>query len=220
MARDKAIRVVLADDQTLVRKGTRALLDTIPDIEVVGEAADGEQAVVQVDALRPDVVLMDLVMPKLDGVEATRRITTAHPDVRVLVVTSLGADDRVLAAVRAGALGYLMKDADTGALTKAVHQVARGGAWLPPDLTRRVLKAFSHPEPVPALPDPLTDRELQVLTLLAQGRTNLQMANELCVSEVTIRTHVSHIHDKLGCENRVQAALYALRMGLVRLEEQ
>jgi DNA-binding NarL/FixJ family response regulator len=218
MARNRTIWVLLVDDQTLVRKGTRALLDTLADVEVVGEAADGEQAVALVDSLRPDVVLMDLIMPKLDGVEATRRITTAQPDARVLVVTSLGADDKVLAAVQAGALGYLMKDADTAALTQAVHQVARGGAWLPPDLTRRVLKAFSHPEPAAALPDPLTDRELQVLTLLAQGWTNAQMADKMCVSEVTIRTHVSHIHDKLGCENRVQAALYALRIGLVTLD--
>jgi two-component system, NarL family, response regulator LiaR len=217
MGPDKKIRVLLADDQNIVRKGTHALLDTIEDVAVVGEAANGNEAVALATALEPDVVLMDLVMPACDGVEATRQVTTAHPGIHVIVMTSFGSDDKLLAAVRAGAVGYLLKDADPEALTQAIRQVARGGAWLPPDLTRRVLNEFSHPEPAKALTDPLTDRELQVLRLLAQGRTNAQMAEAMYVSEVTIRTHVSHIHDKLGVENRVQAALYALRTGIATL---
>jgi DNA-binding NarL/FixJ family response regulator len=217
MARDNLIRVLIADDQTIVRKGTHALLNTIESIEVVGEAANGNEAVARAAALEPDVVLMDLVMPECDGVEATQRITTAHPDVHVIVMTSFGSEDKLLAAVRAGAVGYLLKDADTEALTQAIRQVARGGAWLPPDLTRRVLHEFSRPEPAKTLPDPLTERERQVLRLLAEGRTNAQMAETMFVSEVTIRTHVSHIHDKLGVENRVQAALYALRTGIATL---
>lgn len=217
MGPDKKIRVLLADDQNIVRKGTHALLDTIEDVAVVGEAANGNEAAALAAALEPDVVLMDLIMPTCDGVEATRRITTAHPNIHVIVMTSFGSDDKLLAAVRAGAVGYLLKDADPEALTQAIRQVARGGAWLPPDLTRRVLNEFSNPEPAKTLTDPLTDRELQVLRLLAQGRTNAQMAEAMYVSEVTIRTHVSHIHDKLGVENRVQAALYALRTGIATL---
>jgi DNA-binding NarL/FixJ family response regulator len=213
----KKLRVLLADDQNIVRSGTHALLDTIDDVVVVGEAANGEEAAALAAKLQPDIVLMDLVMPVCDGVQATRRITTAHPGIHVIVMTSFGSDDKVLAAVRAGALGYLLKDADPESLTQAIRQVAEGGAWLPPELTRRVLNEFSNPEPSSALPDPLTDRELQVLRLLAEGHTNAQMAEAMFVSEVTIRTHVSHITDKLGVENRVQAALYALRTGIARL---
>lgn len=218
MIGDRPIRVLLADDQTIVRKGMHALLDMIDGLEVVGEASDGREAALLAAELKPDVVLMDLLMPECDGVEATHRICAADPHIPVIILTGIGTEDKLLAAVRAGALGYLRKDADTEALTQAVRQVARGGAWLPPDLTRRVLNELSHPASAPALPDPLTDRERQVLKLLAQGRTNAEMAGEMFVSEVTIRTHISHIHDKLGVENRVQAALYALRTGIAELE--
>jgi DNA-binding NarL/FixJ family response regulator len=218
MNRDRPIRVLLADDQTIVRKGMHALLDAIDGIEVVGEATNGSEAAVLAAELKPDVVLMDLLMPECDGVEATQRISRTDPDINVVILTGIGTEDKLLAAVRAGALGYLRKDADTEALTQAVRQVAQGGSWLPPDLTRRVLNELTHPTSAQALPDPLTDRELTVLKLLAQGRTNAQMAAEMFVSEVTVRTHVSHIHDKLGVENRVQAALYALRTGIAKLE--
>lgn len=216
--RDRPIRVLLADDQTIVRKGMHALLDAVEGIEVVGEATNGREAAVLAAELKPDVVLMDLLMPECDGVEATQRISRTDPDVNVVILTGIGTEDKLLAAVRAGALGYLRKDADPEALTQAVRQVARGGSWLPPDLTRRVLNEFAHPAPRQAQPDALTDRELTVLKLLAQGRTNAQMAEEMFVSEVTVRTHVSRIHDKLGVANRVQAALYALRTGIAKLE--
>ena len=218
MMGDRPIRVLLADDQTIVRKGMHALLDAIDGIEVVGEATNGREAAVLAAELKPDVVLMDLLMPECDGVEATRRISRTDPDVNVVILTGIGTEDKLLAAVRAGALGYLRKDADTEALTQAVRQVAGGGSWLPPDLTRRVLNELAHPAPRQAQPDALTDRELTVLKLLAQGRTNAQMAEEMFVSEVTVRTHVSHLQDKLGVANRVQAALYALRTGIAKLE--
>ena len=218
MTGDRPIRVLLADDQTIVRKGMHALLDAIEGIEVVGEATNGSEAATLAADLKPDVVLMDLLMPECDGVEATQRISRTAPDVSVVILTGIGTEDKLLAAVRAGALGYLRKDADTEALTQAVRQVARGGSWLPPDLTRRVLNELAHPASRQSQPDALTDRELTVLKLLARGRTNAQMAEEMFVSEVTIRTHVSRILDKLGVANRVQAALYALRAGIAKLD--
>jgi DNA-binding NarL/FixJ family response regulator len=215
---ERTIRVLVADDQTIVRKGTCALLDLIEDMEIVGEATNGIEAVALAEALHPDVVLMDLVMPECDGVEATQLITAAHPDIHIIVLTSFGPDDRLLLAVRAGALGYLLKATDPEELVEAIREVARGGGWLPPDLTRRVLNEFSHPTPVQSSPDPLTNRELHVLKQVALGRTNAQMAGEMGISEITVRTHVSHILDKLQCENRVQAALYALRTGIAALD--
>lgn len=212
------IRVLVVDDQTIVRKGTRALLDLIDDITVIGEAANGADAIQLAGTLQPDVILMDLVMPEVDGVTATEQIVSNYPQIHVIALTSFGADDKLLPTVRAGALGYLLKDADTDSLVAAIRQVARGEPWLPPEMARRVLAQFRSPAPSLPSVDPLTERELVVLRLLAKGRTNAQMADELSVSDATIRSHVSHILDKLHCTNRVQAALHALRCGLTTLE--
>jgi NarL family two-component system response regulator LiaR len=216
-----AIRVLIVDDHGIVRKGTRALLERIPDFEVVGEAADGREAVAQAAALLPDVILMDLMMPQMDGIEAISLITTARPGSRILALTSFAADDKVFPAIKAGALGYMLKDADPEELIGAIRQVHRGEPSLHPSIARKVLQEVGR-APAPAQapgPDPLTERELEVLALVAQGLTNQQMAERLTVAEVTIRTHVSNILGKLHLANRVQATLYALREGLTSLDE-
>jgi NarL family two-component system response regulator LiaR len=214
----KIIRILVVDDHKLVRKGTRALIEQVDDLEVIGEAADGAQAITLAALLRPDVVLMDLMMPQVDGVEATEAIVAANPGVKVIALTSFGTDDKLLPTVRAGALGYLLKDADPSALVQAIRQVANGEAYLSPDMTRRVLAQYKNPPAQPPA-DALTERELLVLKRVASGRTNTEIAQELAVSEATVRTHVSHMLDKLNCANRVQATLYALRCGIVRLED-
>jgi NarL family two-component system response regulator LiaR len=213
------IRVLIADDHVIVRKGIRALLATEPDVEVVGEAGDGTEALVQVQALRPDVVLMDLVMPGVDGIEATRQITAGHPDVRVLVLTSFAADDKVFPAIKAGALGYLLKDTGPEDLVRAIRQVYRGEPSLEPAIARKVLYELSHPSAETPTLDPLTGRELEVLRLVAQGRSNKEIAKELVIAEMTVRTHVSNILGKLHLASRTQAALYALREGLASLDD-
>lgn len=213
------IRVLVVDDHTLVRRGTRALLEQIEDMVVVGEAGNGAEAIAAACLLQPDVVLMDLIMPEVDGVAATEAIVTANPSVRIIALTSFGSDDKLLPTVRAGALGYLLKSADPEALVQAIRQVARGEPYLSPEMTRRVLAQYKAQPLPPSTVDPLTEREQLVLKRLATGRSNAAIASELSVSEVTVRTHVSHILAKLQCENRVQATLYALRCGLVSLEE-
>ena len=210
------IRVLVVDDQTIVRKGTIALLDQVQDIQVVGEAGDGQAAIEQANALRPDVVVMDLVMPRVDGIEAIRQIHAAHPNIHILALTSFATDDKVMPAIRAGALGYFLKDANPEGLIDAIHQVAQGLPVLSPEITRRVLYEFSTPtngSPV----EPLTERETEVLKLVAKGMSNAQIAAQLNIAEITVRTHVSRILEKLQLENRVQAALYALREGIATL---
>ncbi|MBX3052176.1 MAG: response regulator transcription factor [Caldilineaceae bacterium] len=215
------IRVLIVDDHGIVRKGTRALLERIPDFAVVGEASNGKEAVVQAAALQPDVILMDLMMPEMDGIEAIGLITASQPDSRILALTSFAADDKVFPAIKAGALGYMLKDADPEDLIRAIRQVYRGEPSLHPSIARKVLQELSRPPATPpaAGPDPLTERELEVLQLVAKGLTNQQMAQQLTVAEVTIRTHVSNILSKLHLANRVQATLYALRAGLTTLED-
>jgi NarL family two-component system response regulator LiaR len=213
------IRVLIVDDHVIVRKGIRALLATEPDVEVIGEANDGAEALVQVQALRPDVVLMDLVMPGIDGIEATRQITAGHPDVRVLVLTSFAADDKVFPAIKAGALGYLLKDTGPQDLVRAIRQVYRGEPSLEPAIARKVLYELSHPPVETPTPDPLTGRELEVLRLIAQGQSNKEIAEELVIADMTVRTHVSNILGKLHLASRTQAALYALKEGLASLED-
>lgn len=215
------IQVLIVDDHAIVRKGTRALLDRIQDFVVVGEAGNGKEAIAQAEALQPDVILMDLVMPEMDGIEAIGHITTHQPEVRILALTSFAADDKVFPAIKAGALGYLLKDADPEDLVRAIRQVSRGEPSLHPSIARKVLLELSHshtPPPSPT-PDPLTERELEVLRLVAKGMTNQQIADQLFVAEVTVRTHVSNVLGKLHLANRVQATLYALREGLTSLEE-
>jgi DNA-binding NarL/FixJ family response regulator len=212
------IRVLVVDDHLVVRKGVRALLMDADTITVVGEAGDGLEAVTEARRLRPQVILMDLKLPRLDGVEAVRAILAEQPDVGIVVLTGTDGDQHVLAAVEAGALGYLAKTSEREEFLLAIARVARGEIWLPPRLTRKLL-AHLKPRSGGGLPEPLTGRETGVLNLLAKGRTNQQIAQELNIAEATVRTHVSHILDKLGVGNRVEAALHALRAGVATLEE-
>ncbi len=213
-------RLVIADDQAMVRAGFRSLLDAEPDLEVVGEASDGEQAVEVVTRLRPDVTLMDIRMPVLDGIAATRAILDASVPTKVLVLTTFDLDEYVFEALRAGASGFLLKDAPAEDLAAAVRVVASGESLLAPGVTRRVIDAFvSRAAPVRSPSDPglgrLTPRELEVLGLLARGLSNLDIAQRLFVSEGTTKTHVSNVLAKLGLRDRVQAVIYAYENGVV-----
>ena len=216
------IRVLIADDQDMVRTGFRFFLDAQPDITVVAEAADGEAAVRLAREVRPDVCLLDIRMPKLDGLEATRML--AGPDVadpmRVVVVTTFDLDEYVYEALRAGASGFLLKDASAQTLAEAVRVVAAGDAMLSPPVTRRLLGTFARlggPRgPTRDQVDRLTERETEVLTLVARGRSNAEIAEELVVAEQTVKTHVSRILTKLGLRDRTQAAIFAYETGLVR----
>lgn len=214
------IRVLVVDDHAIVRKGLKALFERVEDIEVVGEASDGQQAVERSAALQPDVVIMDLVMPQMDGIAATFQITDQQPDVRILALTSFATDDKVFPAIKAGALGYILKDTDPEELIQAIHQVRRGEPALHPSIARKVLLELNRPAQGPPTPDPLTEREVEVLQLVAQGHSNQEIADRLVIEEVTVRTHVSHILSKLHLANRVQATLYALREGLTTLDNQ
>jgi NarL family two-component system response regulator LiaR len=213
------IRVLIADDHAILRKGIRALLGTEPDIEVIGETADGLETVAQAEAMSPDVILMDLVMPKMDGIEATRQIAAEQPGVRILVLTSFAADDKVFPAIKAGALGYILKDSGPAELVQAIHQVYHGQPSLEPSIALKVLYELSHPPQQPPTAEPLSERELQVLRLLAQGKSNREIAEKLLIAELTVRTHVSNILGKLHLASRTQAALYALKEGLASLDD-
>jgi DNA-binding NarL/FixJ family response regulator len=225
------IRVLVADDQAMVREGFSVLLSAQPDIEVVGEAVDGRDAVDQAGALRPDVVLMDVRMPVLNGLEATRlilgdqgRAADGATDVtRVLVVTTFDLDEYVYEALRAGASGFLLKDASAQSLAEAVRVVAAGEAMLSPAVTRRLLGTFARlggPRgPTRSQVEGLTDRETEVLILVARGRSNAEIACELVVAEQTVKTHVSRILTKLGLRDRTQAAIFAYESGLVRPDD-
>lgn len=217
----KRIRILIADDHTLVRRGLRALLATRPELEVVGEVCDGEAAVAQARALRPDVVLMDIGMPGLDGIEATRQVKAACPATNVLILTSFTTDDKVFPALRAGAQGYLLKDSEPEELVEAIRSVAGGSSSLHPDIAHMLLHELAHPAPRPQPPDHrLTERELDVLRLLAHGLKNRAIADALCVSDTTVRGHVSSMLGKLGLESRTALALHAVREGLVELNEE
>jgi two-component system, NarL family, response regulator LiaR len=211
------IRVLVTDDHAIVRKGICALLATERGIEVVGEAQDGHEALAQAQRLNPDVILMDLVMPGLDGLDATRSILSAQPHIRILVLTSFAGDDKIFPAIKAGALGYLLKDSGPEELVQAIQQVHRGESSLDPVIARRVLQEFSQPLKRLSGMAGLTDREMEVLRLLARGRANREISLELDITEATVRTHVSSILSKLKLSSRTQAALYALREGLVSL---
>ncbi len=213
------IRVLVVDDQAIVRKGICALLATEPGIQVVGEAETGQEAVAASQQLRPDVVLMDLVMPGVDGLEATRHITASNPEVRILVLTSFDGDDKLFPALRAGAQGYLLKDSGPRDLVQAIHDVHDGRSSLHPSVACRVLQELAGPSSRRSERGSLTDRELEVLRLVAQGHSNLDIADQLTISEATVRTHVSNILAKLDLGSRTQAALYALRQGLAPLHD-
>ena len=214
-----AIRILVADDHTVIRKGMRAMLEAVPDIEVVGEAANGREAVAEVEKLQPDIVLMDLVMPEMDGIEATQRIKARWPEMRILVLTTFAGEDKIFPAIKAGALGYQLKDSGPDELVQAIRQVYHGESSLHPIIARKVLQELAQPASSPAMPDPLTQREVEVLQLVAQGKENRVIADELVISEATVRTHVSNILGKLHLASRTQAALYALREGLASLDD-
>ncbi|EKX66806.1 response regulator transcription factor [Streptomyces ipomoeae] len=215
------IRVLIADDQQMVRQGFSVLLNTQPDIDVVGQAVHGLDAIDKVTELAPDVVLMDIRMPELGGIEATRRITAEHPHIRVLVLTTFDLDEYVYEALRAGASGFLLKDASADQLAEAVRVVAAGDALLAPGITRRLIAEFSRLGTAPRAPlkdrvGDLTERETEVLALIAQGLSNAEIAERLVVAEQTVKTHVGRILVKLGLRDRTQAAVFAYESGLVR----
>lgn len=211
------IGVLIADDHPVVRQGLRTFLELLEDVEVLGEAVDGEDAVAKVRELLPEVVLLDLVMPRLDGIEAIRRIGAASPATRVVVLTSYADDDKVFAAVKAGAAGYLLKDVEPRELAEAIRRVSKGEALLHPAVAAKLMQEFAQPERA-ASGGPLTERELDVLRLIARGLANKEIARELVLSEKTVKTHVSNILAKLQLADRTQAALYAVKQGLVELE--
>jgi DNA-binding NarL/FixJ family response regulator len=212
--------VLICDDQALVRVGLHKILEAEPDVNVVGEAADGEDAADEARRLRPDVVLMDIRMPVLDGIEATRRIVQAQPATRVLILTTFGLDEYVYEALRAGASGFMLKDAPPEEIAAAVRIVAAGDALLAPAVTRAVIDEFARREPAPppqppaALAD-LTPREREVLELLARGHSNAEICKQLVVSEATTKTHVARILQKLDLRDRIQAVIYAYESGIV-----
>lgn len=215
---DPKVRVVVADDQRVVREGLVTVLGVLPDVEVVGAAADGEQALALVELHQPQVVLMDLRMPRLDGVEATRRIAEAHPTTRVVVLTTYSDDQSILGALRAGALGYLTKDAGREQIGRALHAAAAGEALMDPAVQARLVAAAGASRegstPSRPLPDGLSQREAEVLALIASGRTNTQIADALVVSASTVKTHINNVFAKIGVRDRAQAVQYAYRHGL------
>lgn len=216
---EPTIRVLVVDDHTIVRQGLRALLSGCEGIEVVGEAATGIEAIQEVEKRAPDVVLMDLVMPEMDGIEAINRITLEYPKIRILVITTFRSEDLVFPAIKAGAHGYLLKDSGSGQVEEAIRDVHRGQPSLHPDIARMLMQEVRPKRPKSPAPDPLTPRELEVLSMLARGMSNKEIAEEFVIAEVTVRSHISRILDKLHLANRVQATLYALREGMVDLDK-
>jgi two-component system, NarL family, response regulator LiaR len=214
------IHVLIVDDHRIVREGISALLSEFADVQVVGEAGNGREGVALAQELQPHVTLMDLVMPGMDGIEATRRITSRQPAARVLVLTSFLTADRLYPAIKAGAIGYLLKDTSSAELVEAIRQVDRGEPSLPPEIAHLILSELRQPAAgdKPG-PDALTDREVEVLRLVGQGKTNREIASKLSVSPETARGHVNHILSKLHVANRVQATLYALREGISSLDD-
>jgi NarL family two-component system response regulator LiaR len=209
------IRLLIADDHTLVRAGLCALISTESGMEVVGEAADGVEAVLKARSLRPDVILLDLVMPRQGGIEAIAEIKAEDPEARILVLTSFADDDKVFPAIKAGALGYLLKDSSPQQLLQAIRDVHRGESSLDPVIARKLIRELNQPPDLPRTEEPLTVREVEVLRQVAQGLSNQEIAERMVLSERTVRTHVSNILNKLHLANRTQAALYAVREGLI-----
>jgi NarL family two-component system response regulator LiaR len=210
------ISVLIVDDHGIVRQGLRTYLDLLDDIEVIGEAENGVEAVAQVRQHRPDVVLMDLVMPEMDGIEATRQVGAISPITKVIVLTSFMEDEMVFPAIKAGAAGYLLKDVSPSDLAGAIQAVHEGETRLHPEITKKLVNQFVSPQAEPTTtPAELTPRELEVLRLLAQGMSNRELAQMLVISEKTVKTHVSNILSKLHLADRTQAAIYAYKHGLV-----
>ncbi len=213
------IRVLVVDDHAIIRKGMRAVLELVPDIEMVGEAENGKEAIKMDLELQPDVILMDLMMPEMDGIACIREVKAQRPEARVLVLTNFAGEEMIFPAIKAGAMGYHLKDSSPEALVEAIRQVFHGEVALHPLIARKLLEEL-HMSSEPRLPpnEPLTQRELEVLRLIAQGCDNKDIAEQLVVSDATVRTHVSNILSKLHLASRTQAALYALREGLATLD--
>jgi two-component system, NarL family, response regulator LiaR len=213
------IRILITDDHAVVREGLRTLISSEPGMTIVGEAVDGVEAVLKARSLRPDVVLLDLVMPRKGGIEAIEEIKRDNPQARILVLTSFAEDDKVFPAIRKGAQGYLLKDSSPDELLQAIRHVYRGETSLHPTIARKLIQEINQPSDLPPSEEPLTEREVEVLRLVARGLSNQEIADELVVSERTVRTHVSNILSKLHLANRTQAALYALKEGLSSLDD-
>ncbi len=211
------IRLLIADDHAIVREGLRALIETEPDMELVGEAVNGEDAVEKARSLKPDVILLDLVMPRMGGIEAIAEIKRDNPGARILVLTSFAEEEKVFPAIKTGALGYLLKDASPRDLLEGIRNVFSGESSLHPNIARKLIRELSV-QSGPPTEEPLSERELDVLNLVARGLSNQEIAEQLVISERTVRTHVGHILDKLHLASRTQAALYALRKGIARLD--
>jgi len=211
------IRILIVDDHAVVREGLRALIDVNPEMELVGEAVDGIEAVQKARSLQPDVILLDLVMPRKGGLDAIGEIKEESPDTRILVLTSFAEDDKVFPAIKAGALGYLLKDSSAQELLQAIRDVYQGEPTMHPTIARKLMRELQRPLELPPTEDPLTEREVEVLRSVAQGLSNQEIADILVISERTVRTHVTNILSKLHLANRTQAALYALREGLANL---
>jgi len=216
---DEIIRILIVDDHIVVRKGIKALLATEPTLEVLDEAEDGLEAIAKYEELKPDVLLLDLLMPKMSGIEVIRELKSKYSDVKILVLTSFAADEQVFPAIKAGALGYLLKDSQPEELIEAIRQVHQGESSLSPSVARKVLQEVFKPGEKPLSPDPLTKREVEVLQVLAKGKSNREIGEILSITEATVRTHVSNILAKLHLASRTEAALYALKEGVVSLED-
>ena len=216
----ETIRILIADDHAIVREGMQHLIAARPDMEIVGEAEDGAQAVQMAGDLSPEVILLDLMMPRMDGITAIKAIKRDDPEARILVLTSFAEESKVFAAIKAGALGYLLKDSSPQDLIRAIQAVHRGDSSLHPTIARMLIQEINQPPELPPTADPLTEREVEILKLVAQGLTNQEIAEQLSISPRTVGAHVGHILDKLHLANRTQAALYALREGLASLEEE
>jgi len=212
------VQVLIADDHQLVRQGFAALLSVKPGFEVIGQAENGAEAVKLAESLKPDIILMDLLMPEKNGIEATREIKAANPEARILIITSFAEDENVYQAIKAGALGYLLKDSSPQELIQAINDVCHGKMSLHPNIAMKLIEELNKPTDLPIIEDPLTEREVEVLKLVAKGRSNQEIAIKLVVSERTVGAHVSNILSKLHLANRTQAALYALRKGFTDLD--